>query len=154
MLLVHQSSCFRFPASRRPCLPVMHVIESRAIHKPRRVSHLTGTNNFGLDRLFSTPKNMEQITTSLAVRTAQKSTVSGSGSDAAGSVTKRFLPFLSFERNVLISHLGRLSNELMTLMVSVLYTVSLASGIPHKYFQMSSSPGIVRAKFLAQRCLV
>ncbi|KAH9966496.1 ubiquitin-conjugating enzyme/RWD-like protein [Russula dissimulans] len=43
---------------------------------------------------------MEQITTSLAARTAHKSTVSGSGSDAAGSVTKR------------------LSNELMTLMMS------------------------------------
>jgi len=43
---------------------------------------------------------MEQITTPLTARTAQKSTVSGSGSDAAGSVTKR------------------LSNELMTLMMS------------------------------------
>jgi hypothetical protein len=37
---------------------------------------------------------MEQITTSLAARNAQKSTVSGAGSDAAGSVTKRFFPFL------------------------------------------------------------
>jgi len=43
---------------------------------------------------------MEQITTSLAARTAPKSTVSGSASDVAGSVTKR------------------LSNELMTLMMS------------------------------------
>ncbi|KAI0256522.1 ubiquitin-conjugating enzyme/RWD-like protein [Lactifluus subvellereus] len=43
---------------------------------------------------------MEQITTPLATRTAQKSTVSGSGSEATGSVTKR------------------LSNELMTLMMS------------------------------------
>ncbi|KAF8503732.1 ubiquitin-conjugating enzyme/RWD-like protein [Russula emetica] len=43
---------------------------------------------------------MEQITSSLAARTAPKSTVSGSGSDAAGSVTKR------------------LGNELMTLMMS------------------------------------
>ena len=36
---------------------------------------------------------MEQITSSLAARTATKSTVSGSGSDAAGSVTKRFFSF-------------------------------------------------------------
>ncbi|KAH9997545.1 ubiquitin-conjugating enzyme/RWD-like protein [Russula vinacea] len=43
---------------------------------------------------------MEQITSSLAARTAPKSTVSGSASEAAGSVTKR------------------LSNELMTLMMS------------------------------------
>ncbi|KAF8461188.1 ubiquitin-conjugating enzyme/RWD-like protein [Russula ochroleuca] len=43
---------------------------------------------------------MEQITSSLAQRTVPKSTVSGSASDAAGSVTKR------------------LSNELMTLMMS------------------------------------
>lgn len=39
---------------------------------------------------------MEQITTSLTARTAQKSTVSGSGSDAAGSVTKRFVSFPCF----------------------------------------------------------
>lgn len=46
---------------------------------------LTGHSN-----IFSA---MEQITTSLAARTAPKSTVSGSGSDAAGSVTKRsFFP--------------------------------------------------------------
>ncbi|KAF8275203.1 ubiquitin-conjugating enzyme/RWD-like protein [Lactarius quietus] len=43
---------------------------------------------------------MEQITTSLVARPAPKSAVSGSGSEAAGSVTKR------------------LSNELMTLMMS------------------------------------
>ncbi|KAI0273849.1 ubiquitin-conjugating enzyme/RWD-like protein [Gloeopeniophorella convolvens] len=43
---------------------------------------------------------MEQLTTSLAARTAPKSAVSGSGGEAAGSVTKR------------------LSNELMTLMMS------------------------------------
>ena len=61
---------------------------------------------------------MEQITSSLAVRTAPKSTVSGSGSDAAGSVTKRFFLF-EFSWNLLISS-DRLSNELMTLMVSVL----------------------------------
>ena len=61
---------------------------------------------------------MEQITTSLAARTAPKSTVSGSGSDAAGSVTKRSF-FNEFSCNSLISS-GRLSSELMTLMVSVL----------------------------------
>lgn len=38
---------------------------------------------------------MEQITTSLATRAAPKSTISGSGSDAAGSVTKRFFYFLN-----------------------------------------------------------
>jgi hypothetical protein len=95
MLQVHQSSCFRFPPPAgltSGCLPMMHVIESRAVHKPRRVSHLTGTNNSDWIE-FSQRQNMEQITTSLAARTAQKSTVSGSGGDAAGSVTKRFLPF-------------------------------------------------------------
>lgn len=72
---------------------------SRAIYKPRSLS-------FG-----SEPEpepepdqnepsvcydNMEQITTSLTARTTQKSTVSGSGSDAAGSVTKRFVSFSYF----------------------------------------------------------
>jgi hypothetical protein len=66
-----------------------------------------------------TEHNMEQITTSLAVRTAPKVTVSGSGSDAAGSVTKRFLPLLIPNRSMLTSSRhARLSNELMTLMVS------------------------------------
>jgi hypothetical protein len=40
---------------------------------------------------FSQIQHMEQITSPLAVRTATKPTVSGSGSDATGSVTKRFL---------------------------------------------------------------
>jgi hypothetical protein len=77
---------------------------------------------------------MEQITSSLAARTAPKSTVSGSGSDAAGSVTKRFF-FLEFSYNSLISS-GRLSNELMTLMVSVLRVqpVALLIKFPDVFF--------------------
>jgi len=77
---------------------------------------------------------MEQITSSLAVRTAPKSTVSGSGSDAAGSVTKRFFS-LNLAYNSLISS-GRLSNELMTLMVSVLRVqpVALLIKFPDVFF--------------------
>jgi hypothetical protein len=63
---------------------------------------------------------MEQITSSLAARTAPKSTVSGSGSDAAGSVTKRFFSPQNLAATLISSDSDRLSNELMTLMVSVL----------------------------------
>ena len=43
---------------------------------------------------FSSSK-MEQITTSLVARPAPKSAVSGSGTEAAGSVTKRLLVVLT-----------------------------------------------------------
>ena len=77
---------------------------------------------------------MEQITSSLAVRTAPKSTVSGSGSDATGSVTKRFFIYL-FSCTSLISS-DRLSNELMTLMVSVfrVQPVALLIDSPDVFF--------------------
>ena len=79
------------------------MIMSRAIYKPRSLSFSSGSEpNLEPDQNEPSvcyelqPVNMEQITTSLTARTAQKSTVSGSGSDATGSVTKRFVSFTRF----------------------------------------------------------
>ena len=91
-----RGSCFRSESRPPTAAPrrakKRHVIRVTRSYQTARVSPL-------FDHSFSA---MEQITTSLAARAAPKSTVSGSASDVAGSVTKRFF-FSDFNYNSLIS---------------------------------------------------
>ena len=70
---------------------------------------------------------MEQLTSSLVPpRASSKSNVASSGQQVAGSVAKRYV-FLCLPGRIL-TEMGRLSNELMTLMVCGYISFAMASG--------------------------
>ena len=67
---------------------------------------------------------MDQITSSLAPRASAKPSVAGVGGDPAGSVTKRCVKQSSRFNRIIpeMACVVRLSNELMTLMVSEFFS--------------------------------